>query len=65
MANEEPKPWVKKHLDERGVDWGKLKPKTQRALNAFSEPEITKLNDLGKALKDDDVATNVRVSAVH
>jgi hypothetical protein len=65
MANEEPKPWVKAHLDERGVSWDDLKPKTQRAFNAFSEDEINTLNDLGKAFKDDNLNKDLRVSAVH
>ena len=65
MANEQPKPWVKAHLDKQGVKWADLKADTKKALNKFSEAEIKKLDDLGIAFEDDGVPTNVRVSAVH
>lgn len=65
MADEHPKPHVKAHLDKNGVEWKELKGKTRKALNAFSENEIAKLDELGTAFEDDDLATNLRISAVH
>jgi hypothetical protein len=60
-----PKPHVKAHLDKNGVEWKDLKGKTRKALNEFSETEITKLDNLGTAFEDENLGTNMRISAVH
>jgi hypothetical protein len=65
MADEQPKPHVKAHLDKNGVEWKDLKGKTRHALNAFTSAEIEKVDALGTALEDEKVATNLRISAVH
>jgi hypothetical protein len=65
MAEKQPKPWVKDHLVDRDVKWVDLKDKTKDALNAFSKDEIKKLDDLGAAFDDDNVAPNLRITAVH
>lgn len=63
-----PKDYVKKHLEERGVDWTTLSDAMIDALNGFSKKEYeeTKLVDnLGAALTSDPLPPSQKISAVH
>ena len=63
-----PKDYVKKHLEDRGVDPATLSDDMIDALNAFSrkEYEETKLVDtLGAALTNDPLPPSQKISAVH
>ena len=67
---QKPKDYVRKHLEERGVDPDSLSPGMIKALNAFSqdEYETTKVIDqLGAALmnESDPLPTHQKISAVH
>jgi hypothetical protein len=65
MPEEQPKPHVKKHLDKQSVQWKDLKHETRKALNAFSEEELKKVDDLGTAFEEEELDIKLRVSAVH
>lgn len=60
-----PKDHVKKHLDKRGIDPATLSDSVMDALNAFSEQELKKVDDLGTALTDDPLPAGSKVSVVH
>ena len=63
-----PKDYVKKHLEDRGVDPKTLSDAMIDALNAFSKKEYeeTKLVDnLGAALTSDPLPPSQKISAVH
>jgi hypothetical protein len=64
---QKPKDYVRKHLEERGVDPNTLSGDMIKALNAFSEEEYeTKVIDqLGAALMSDPLPTHQKISAVH
>jgi hypothetical protein len=57
---------AKKHLDKRHIPESKLTDAVVDALNAFSEEELQKVDDLGAALMDDGMLdSNQKISAVH
>jgi hypothetical protein len=65
---QKPKDYVKKHLEERGVDPDTLSGDMIKALNAFSQDEYenTKVIDqLGAALMSDPLPPHQKISAVH
>ena len=61
-----PKDHVKKHLDDNGVDPTTLPDGVIDALNAFSETELQKVDNLGTQLENAKAMTpGSRVSVVH
>jgi hypothetical protein len=60
-----PKDHVKKHLDKRGIDPATLSDSVIDALNAFTEEELKRVDDLGTALTSDPISPASKVSAVH
>jgi hypothetical protein len=57
---------VKKHLEKRGIPESKLTEDAKKALDAFSEEELTRVDKLGDALmKDGMLDDSQRISAVH
>jgi hypothetical protein len=56
---------VKKHLERNKVKWDDLPESTQKMLNTFSEAELQKMDRLGQNFDDENVAPNLRISAVH
>lgn len=61
----QPKDHVKKHLHDNNVDPATLSDDVIDALNAFSEPELKKVDNLGSALEADPVQPSQKISAVH
>jgi hypothetical protein len=62
----EPKEHVKKHLKKNKVDPDDLSQDVINALNAFSEPELAKVDVLGEALMSDPgLSPDTRICAVH
>ena len=61
----EPTEAVKAHLQKSNVHANELHGEVIKALNKFSETEITKLDNLGTAFEDEHLDTNLRISAVH
>ena len=60
-----PKDHVKKHLDKRGIDPATLSDGVIDALNAFTEDELKRVDDLGTALTADPISSAGKVSVVH
>ncbi|HEV8098739.1 MAG TPA: hypothetical protein VGP56_06305 [Gaiellaceae bacterium] len=57
---------AKKHIEKRNIPESKLTDKVVDALNAFSEEELKRIDDLGSALMDDGMLdSNQKISAVH
>ena len=57
---------VKKHLEKRGIPESELTEDAKKALDAFSEEELNRVDKLGDALmKDGMLDSNQKISAVH
>ena len=57
---------AKKHLEKRHIPESKLTDDVVDALNAFSEEELDKVDNLGAALMDDgELNDHQKISAVH
>jgi hypothetical protein len=57
---------VKKHLEKRGIPESKLTDDVKKALDAFSDEELNRVDKLGDALMDDGMLdSNQKISAVH
>jgi hypothetical protein len=57
---------AKKHLEKRNIPESKITDDVADALNAFSEEELDKVDDLGAALMDDGMLNDhQKISAVH
>jgi hypothetical protein len=57
---------VKKHLEKRHIPESKLTDDVKRALDAFSEAELVKVDTLGDALMNDGMLDDKqKISAVH
>jgi hypothetical protein len=64
MAKPEPKPHVKKHLKDRGIDDPSTLPDDViDALNAFDEVQLANVDNLGDALMKSQVPN--KISVVH
>jgi hypothetical protein len=62
----EPKEHVKKHLEKRHIPVTDLTDDAIDALNAFSDGELDRVDELGAALMaDDKLNDHQRISAVH
>ena len=61
-----PKEHVKKHLKDRDIPVSDCTDDVIVALNAFSDEELDKVDDLGAALMaDDKLNDHQKISAVH
>jgi hypothetical protein len=57
---------AKKHLEKRHIPESKLTDDVVEALNAFSDDELDKVDNLGAALMDDGMLDDKqKISAVH
>jgi len=57
---------VKKHLEKRNIPESKLTEDVKKALDAFSEEELNRVDKLGDALMNDGMLdSNQKISAVH
>ena len=62
----EPKEHVKKHLEKRDIPVTDLTDDAIVALNAFSDGELDRVDELGAELMaDDNLIDHQRISAVH
>jgi len=62
----QPKDYVKKHLSKNDVDPGTLPDGVIDALNAFSEEELKRVDNLGEQLEEAGGMTpGSKISAVH
>jgi hypothetical protein len=57
---------AKKHIKDRDIPEDKLTDDVIEALNAFSDDELKKVDELGDALMNDGMLdSNQKISAVH
>lgn len=62
----QPKEHVKRHLEKRHIPVSDLTDDVIDALNAFSDDELDKVDNLGDALMNDGMLdSNQKISAVH
>jgi len=61
----QPKPHVKKHLDNNDVKPGQLPDKVIDALNKCSQEELDAMDKVGDALEKAKVSPDLRIAAMH